>query len=99
MSDNDPSGPETGNPHVQVLSWVVDRYDRRDQPVTVADAATHFEQEIETVQSCFEHLESNYLLTTEGDGYRPTVTARELLELDVEDGSPLILDITSDTAE
>lgn len=79
--------------NIQVLSWVVDRYDEDETPVTPAEAASHFGSDIETVRSCFENFERNCLLTTvEADGYRPTVTARELLELDLDDGTVLILD-------
>lgn len=98
MSDTDDSGTEMkDNPHVQILSWVVDQYDTQAGPVTVEAAATQFGQEIETIQSCFDHLASNHLLTTMGDGYRPTVTARELLALEVDDDSLLVLDTGSET--
>lgn len=79
--------------HIRVLTWLVDRYDDGTQPVTPSDVASHFEIDVDTAQACLETLEENHLLTTVADeGHRPTVTARELLELDIEDDSVLILD-------
>jgi predicted transcriptional regulator len=78
---------------IEVVSWIVDRYDANQQPVTPAEVANHTGSDVETLRSCFENLEANCLLTTvDGGGYRPTVTARELLELDVDDDTFLILD-------
>lgn len=78
--------------HVQVLSWVVEEYDTGEQPVTPGDVASHFESDIDTARACFEKLEANCLLTTIEGGYRPTITARELLELDLDDDPLLIVD-------
>lgn len=78
---------------LQVLSWFVDRYDAAEQPVTPAAAADHFGIDVDTARSCFEEFESNHLLKPVDDrGYRPTVTARELLELDFDDSEFLVLD-------
>jgi predicted transcriptional regulator len=82
----------TGN-KLQFLSWFVERYDAAEQPVTPIEAADHFGIDVETARTCFDEFESNDLLATVGDrGYRPTVTARELLELDVDDTEFLVLD-------
>lgn len=84
--------PVTRN-QLQVLAWFVDRYDAAEQPVTPAEAADHFGIDADTARSCFEEFESNHLLqTVDGQGYRPTVTARELLELDFDDTEFLVLD-------
>jgi predicted transcriptional regulator len=82
---------------IEVLSRVVDRYDTENRPVTPAEIATTTGSDVETVRSCFENLEANCLLTAvDGGGYRPTITARELLELDVDDDTFLILDTCSE---
>jgi predicted transcriptional regulator len=77
---------------LRALSWIVDEYDSRETPVTPADCAAHFESDIDAVRSCFENLESKCLLKQLDGGYRPTVTARELLDLDIDDDAVLILD-------
>jgi predicted transcriptional regulator len=81
----------------QILSRVVDRYDADQQPVTPAEIANATGTDVAEVRACFDNLEENCLLTTVGDGgCRPTVTARELLELDVDEESLLILDTCPD---
>jgi predicted transcriptional regulator len=83
--------------HIRMLTWLVERYDDGTQPVTSGDVATHFEIDVDTAQACLETLEENHLLTTVPDeGHRPTVTAHELLELDIDDESVLILDTNPD---
>jgi predicted transcriptional regulator len=81
----------TGN-RIRLLAWLVDRYDTEEQPVTPAEAANRFDSDIRTVDDALDSLESQCLLATVGSGYRPTVTARELLELDVDDDTFLVLD-------
>lgn len=74
-----------------VLATVVDRYDSTGQPVspvTVADALGRDEGAIE---SRLAQLAACELLAPADGGYRPTVTGREFLALDVECG-PLIVD-------
>jgi predicted transcriptional regulator len=78
---------------LEFLSWLVDRYDAAEQPVTPTETADHFGIDVETARACFNEFESNHLLKpVDGEGYRPTVTARELLELDVDDTEFLVLD-------
>lgn len=78
---------------LQVLSWLVERYDAAERPVTPTEAADHFGIDVETARSCFDEFESNHLLKSiDKQGYRPTVTARELLELDFDDSEFLVLD-------
>lgn len=77
---------------IEVLSETVTQYDRRDKPVTPTELAEIVETDVETVRGCFEGFESKHLLKCVEGGYRPTVTARELLELDVADDALLILD-------
>lgn len=77
---------------MDVLSRLVTRYDERDAPVTPAELASIIDADPETIQAFFEDFESKHLLKTVGDGYRPTVTARELLALDLDDDALVILD-------
>jgi predicted transcriptional regulator len=74
-----------------VLSAVVERYDRTGEPVSPSPVASALEREEESVASRLSQLVACELLAPTGDGYRPTVTGREFLELDVECG-PLIVD-------
>lgn len=78
---------------MQVLSETVTRYDTQEEPVTPEELAETVEGDIETVRGCFEEFESKHLLKCVEGGYRPTVTARELLELDVPDSTLLVLDV------
>ena len=78
--------------HMEVLAETVSRYDSREAPVTAVDLAAEIDADAETIRTCFEDFESKCLLKPVGDGYRPTVTARELLDLDVDDEMLLILD-------
>ncbi len=77
---------------LRLLRWLVDRYDTEREPVTPAEVAEHFDGDTGAVDDALDSLESRCLLATAGDGYRPTVTARELLELDIDDDTFLILD-------
>ncbi|MEF8813045.1 MAG: hypothetical protein V5A55_04420 [Halovenus sp.] len=77
---------------MQVLSETVTLYETQGGPVTPAGLAAEMEAETETIRTCFDDFESNYLLKQTEGGYRPTVTAHELLELDLEHGDLVILD-------
>jgi len=77
---------------MHVLSRLVARYDEREVPVTPREIAAVVDPDLATVQECFADFESKHLLKTAGDGYRPTVTARELLDLDLDDNALVILD-------
>lgn len=81
---------------MQVLSETVRLYDERGEPITPTDLAATTELAPSTVRAYFDGFESKHLLKRAGDGYRPTVTARELLELDVADDVTLILDVETD---
>jgi predicted transcriptional regulator len=77
---------------IRLLRWIVDRYDADEEPVVPAKAAAQFEGDIKTLCDSFDSLESNCLLAAVEGGYRPTITARELLELDIDDDTLVILD-------
>lgn len=81
---------------LQLLRLLVARYDDEERPVTPSAIADSVDTDEKTVRTCLVELESNHLVVPVEDGYRPTVTARELLELDVEDGSLLIIDTAPD---
>jgi hypothetical protein len=59
---------------------------------TTESFADHFDGDTGAVDDALDTLESRCLLATADDGYRPTVTARELLDLDIDDDTFLILD-------
>lgn len=77
---------------MDVLSLLVTRYDERDAPVTPAEIATAINANPATIREFFEDFESKHLLKRVNGGYRPTVTARELLALDLDDSALVILD-------
>jgi hypothetical protein len=69
----------------RLLEFVVGTYDDLERPLTPADAATRFGMTREQADECFDRLVECELLVSADDGYRPTITARELLELDIDD--------------
>ncbi len=77
---------------MQILSRTVTRYETQGEPVTPAGLAAEMEAETEVIRTCFDDFESKYLLKQTEGGYRPTVTAHELLELDIEHDDLVILD-------
>jgi len=80
-----------GRSQLDLLAAIVDRYDQSGQPVKPEDFARTPTQ-LRAIRDCFEDFESKYLLAREDGDYRPTVTTRELLELDIEDDELLLLD-------
>lgn len=80
---------------LQLLSLVVETYDE-EGPVTPAMISPRIEGGLASVRECFERFEDCELVVAVEGGYRPTVTARELLELDIDAGEKLIFDIAPD---
>lgn len=80
-----------GQSQIDLLAAIVERYDECEQPVKPVEFARTPTQ-LQSIRDCFEDFESKYLLAREDGHYRPTVTARELLELDIEDNEVLLLD-------
>lgn len=78
-----------------VLALVVDRYDESGEPVSAGTVAHVLGREESAVRGRLTELVSCEFLASAGDGYRPTVTGREFLELDVECG-PVIVDTDED---
>ena len=77
-----------------LLAETVAKYDRREHPVSPTELAETTGDERKMIQARFEEFESKRLLTQVEDGYRPTITARELLALDIDDEMLLILDVS-----
>jgi predicted transcriptional regulator len=80
----------------RLLEYVVERYDRDEQPVRPEDAASDLDIETSVAVHCFAAFADCHLIAAEAEGYRPTVTARELLALDW-DGA--VVDPCPDSAE
>ena len=66
----------------RLLEYVVEQYDRRERPVTPSEAASGLDLDPAVATHCMDAFADCHLVATEDDGYRPTVTARELLALD-----------------
>jgi len=81
---------------IQALSETVQLYETQGEPVTPAGLAAEMDAETEAIRTCFDDFESKHLLKRIDGGYRPTVTARELLELDIENDDLVILDTEPD---
>jgi predicted transcriptional regulator len=83
------------SPH-SVLVAVVDRYEEAGEPVTAAAVAESRNVSEEALSEPLESLCEFELLEPTERGYRPTVTARELLALDVELDDALVLDLVEE---
>lgn len=79
----------------RVLETAVALHDEGVQPLTPTAVAERVEPTPETVERLFARFVDCELLLPTGDGYAPTVTARELLALDPA-GDVLILDVDAD---
>ena len=84
----------TLSPH-RLLAFVVAAYDERDESPTPAAVADRFGTSTEAATAGLERLADCELLAQDDGGYRPKVTARELLELDV-DGEFVVVDANAD---
>jgi len=76
-----------------VLVEVVDRYRESDRPVTQQVIARSLEVPEEALSEPLESLCEFELLARSDRGYRPTVTARELLALGVDLDDAVVLDL------
>lgn len=77
-----------------VLETLVDLYRQSGDPVTARAVAASLDHR--TVEPQCRSLRGHDLLEATGDGYRPTVTAHELLALDVDADDVLVLDVVDD---
>jgi len=71
-------------PATTILERVVARYDETGVPVTPAGTAERADASVAEVRSLFDRFADCELLVRVDEGYRPTVTARELVALDVD---------------
>jgi len=76
---------------LKLLARVVDRYDDSTGPVTAAGLADVVDGEESDIRECLAGLAANELLAPVEGGYRPTVTGRELLELDIDLENELVV--------
>jgi len=83
------------SPHT-VLVEVVDQYEQSEEPVTARTVAESQAVPEETLSNTLESLCEFELLELTEEGYRPTVTARELLALDIELDDVLVLDLVEE---
>lgn len=66
-----------------LLAFVAARYDELGRPVTADEAAARFDVSRASLRRQLDTLAGCELVARQGAGYRPTVTGRELLDLDV----------------
>ncbi|MGB9951030.1 hypothetical protein ACOZ4F_01300 (plasmid) [Haloarcula marismortui] len=83
------------SPHT-VLVTVRDEYDAVDEPVGPKQIATAVGTTSKQIRPILESFCRNEFLVKTADGYRPTVTAREFLELDVELSDVAVVEIIED---
>jgi len=76
-----------------LLEQLVALHDRRERPVAVAALADRLETDPATVRETLEPLHSSRLAEPREDGWVPTVTARELLDLDVDLDDPVVIEL------
>lgn len=67
-----------------LLARIVERYDDDERPVTPATLSDVVDADESAIEVCLTELASHELLAPVDGGYRPTITARELLELDID---------------
>jgi len=80
----------------RLLEQVVAQYDETDGAVSPDRLATAVDEDLTSVGKRLARLERCELLTTVDGGVRPTVTARELLALDIDDPDLLVIDTGED---
>ena len=66
----------------RLLEYVVDTYDQHERPVTAGEAARALDVDRALTARCLRAFADCHLVVPKADGYRPTVTARELLALE-----------------
>jgi len=75
-----------------LLVELTERYERTGEPVTAQELVASLAASEAAVDQSLDSLREFELVAVTGNGYRPTVTARELLELDAEFDDVLILE-------
>jgi len=80
------------SPHT-VLVTLYDRYDATDTPVTAETIAQRCGESPADVVPVLHSLDRTDFIVETDTGYRPTITAREFLQLDVEFGDVVAIDV------
>ena len=83
------------SPHA-VLVTVRDEYDAVDEPVGPQQIAAAVGRPAGQIRPILESLCRTEFLAKTAEGYRPTVTTREFLELDVELSDVAVVEIIED---
>lgn len=76
-----------------LLTEIADRYQQAGEPVAVQELCESLDVPESELEETLDSLCEFELLERTDSGCRPTVTARELLALDVELGDVLVLDL------
>ena len=85
---------------LKLLAHIVERYGDDERPVTPATLSDVVDADESAIEVCLEELKTNELLAPVDGGYRPTTTARELLELDIDlEDALVILDFEAPDGE
>jgi Domain of unknown function. len=74
-----------------LLARIVERYGDGERPVTPATLSDVIDAEESAIEVWLDELASHELLAPVDGGYRPTITARELLELDIDPEDALVV--------
>lgn len=77
-----------------ILARLVEWYDESEEPLSPDTLTEQLDGNHEAIADCLETFAANDFLAPVEGGYRPTVTARELLELDIDfEETVLVLDL------
>jgi predicted transcriptional regulator len=82
----------------ELLALLVRAEDEGDVPLPVHEVATRLGADPASVGEDLDRLATMDLVAATEHGYRPTITGRELLELDI-DGAPLVVDVPDESAD
>jgi len=74
----------------EVLEAVVVCYDNRGRHVSAKTVAEHLEAEQDVLADALHTLENCEMIAGKDGQYRPTITGREFLELDLDEGFAIV---------
>jgi predicted transcriptional regulator len=77
----------------RLLERLIALYDRHERPVPASELADRLGTDPDAVRDHLAALRSSELVETDGTGWVPTVTGRELLALDVDPEGFVIVDV------
>lgn len=84
----------------ETLEALVDRFDEAGAPISPESLADRLNADPDEIRDLLAVLQSHELITETGDGdVTPTVTGRELLELDVSDDDFVVIEARDDENE